>query len=122
MWRKRLSIFFLCLVFVSLFTVVGKTKEKKEIVIPTVDEVRNIGYPKNTQGETFGPDIWESVEEPDLVLVCNEFGQEGYVRQSDFDSGVNSPEEAKNYQPKQYYVNMYLNDGYTIVGRFKIQK
>ena len=91
-----------------------------DIIIPTVDDIRANGYPKNENGETYGPDVWESIEEPDLLLVCNELGENGYVRQTEFDSNVTTPEEAANYRPRQHSINMYLQDGITIIGTYTI--
>lgn len=92
----------------------------EQIIIPTVDDIRANGYPKNENGETYGPDVWESLEEPDLLLVCNELGQKGYVRQSEFDGKEIMLEDAINYKPRQYTINMYLHDGITIIGTFTI--
>ena len=59
-------------------------------------------------------------EAPDLILVCNEFGEEGYIRSTDCDAGASTLEEAANWEPREYSVNMYLQDGLTIIGQFKI--
>lgn len=114
-----------------LTTAAGLEVEEKEIkpttpttlMIPSVEEVRANGYPVNEQGQTYGPDIRENTnieEAPDLILVCNEFGEEGYIRSTDCDAGASTLEEAANWEPREYSVNMYLQDGLTIIGQFKI--
>ena len=97
----------------------GGSEPEATIIIPTVDDIRVNGYPRNEMGETYGPDVWESTIEPDLLLACNEFGQYGYVRQSDFNV-VNTLEDAMNYEPREHSVNMYSHDGVTIVGVFTV--
>lgn len=92
----------------------------ENIVIPTVNDVRKNGYPKNELGETYGPAVKGSTEEPDLLLACNELGQTGYVRQSDFDDGVKTLEDAINHKLRRYTVNMYLQDGSTVIGTFTV--
>lgn len=72
----------------------------EKIIIPAVDDIRANGYPKNEKGETYGPDVWESMEEPDLLLTCNEIGEKGYIRQADFDDGVTTLEAAINHRPR----------------------
>lgn len=113
---------------IFLSTATGFASEKKEVkpttvVIPSVEEVRTNGYPVNEQGQTYGPDIRENTnieEVPDLILVCNEFGEEGYIRKTDCAAGASTLEEAANWEPREYSVNMYLQDGLTVIGQFKI--
>lgn len=98
----------------------GEVILAEQIIIPTVDDIRTNGYPKNENGETYGPGVWESMEQPDLLLVYNDLGKKGYVRQADFDDGVMTLEEAINHKPRQRTINMYSHDGVTIIGTFTI--
>lgn len=100
-------------------------KEDKSIIVPSVDDIRMSGYPVNEIGWTYGPDIKDNTDtesEPDLILVCNEFGVLGYIRKVDVDAGARTLEEAKERKGDGYSVNMYLEDGCTVVGTFKIDQ
>lgn len=100
--------------------------------VPSQQEVLRDGYPVNKNGETYGPAMpvndWES---PDLELAKNQNGLAGYVRDSEFPgASVRNPEEAMAYMDHladweshtdaDHYVNMYLHDGVTVIGRFRI--
>ena len=89
-----------------------------ELTVPSIDDVRANGYPINELGETYGPAVWGSAVEPDLILVCADNGQEGYVRQSELDDGVETLEDAIKHVPSERTVNVYLQDGQTIIGKF----
>ena len=100
------------LAIILLTTAAGLEVEEKEIkpttpttlMIPSVEEVRANGYPVNEQGQTYGPDIRENTnieEAPDLILVCNEFGEEGYIRSTDCDAGASTLEEAANWEAER---------------------
>lgn len=96
--------------------------DKVSAIIPTIDEIMHAGYPKNNRGETYGPDIKESEAFPDLLLVKNESGLIGYIRVSEI--GGNCPatlEELQSYTPMSK-INMYLEDGITIIGEFRFSK
>lgn len=98
-------------------------KENTSIIVPSVDDIRMNGYPVNEMGQTYGPDVKENTgtkSVPDLILVCNEFGVEGYIRETDIDAGARTLEEAKNRKEREYSVNMYLEDGCTVIGTFTI--
>ena len=80
-------------------------------------------YPVNEFGQTYGPDIKENTDpekEPDLIQVCNEDGQVGYIYASDIKGGAQSLEEAISWEPRTYKVPMYLEDGKTVIGEFTI--
>lgn len=80
-------------------------------------------YPVNEFGQTYGPDIKENTDpekEPDLIQVCNEDGQVGYIYASDIKGGAQSLEEAISWEPRTYKVPMYLEDGTTVIGEFTI--
>lgn len=98
-------------------------KGNTSITVPSVDDIRVSGYPINEMGQTYGPDIKDNIDtesEPDLILACNEFGVEGYIRKTDIDAGARTLEEAEKRKEEGYRVNMYLEDGCTVVGTFKI--
>lgn len=81
------------------------------------------GYSVNDKGQTYGPNIKDSTEEPDLILVQCGDGVAGYVKKEDFD-GPNhkTPEEALSYQAQVQgrYIDVYLSDGETKIGEFYI--
>lgn len=95
-------------------------KNLNEISIPSKEQVKDTGFPKNKNGETYGPDIKEFMYEPDLLLAINDDGVVGYIRQSDMDDGVKTPDQAIEKEVKSYEINMYLEDGETCIGTFKI--
>lgn len=81
------------------------------------------GYPTNISGETFGPDIYNNTDpalEPDLILAQNKDGLVGYIRKADIKDGASSLEEAINWEPRNYTIPLYLEDGVTIIGEFEI--
>lgn len=98
----------------------GSPDSHYNIHVPTIDEVLKNGYPINANGETYGKSYGNSVlESPDLELAENEQGVIGYVRMSETD-GVDSPEDVVNYKACGHYVNMYLEDGVTVIGKFYV--
>ena len=62
----------------------------------SVESVRENGYPINDDGKSYGPDVKESNIQPDLILVCNEDGKEGYIKKEDLNRGAVSLEQAQN--------------------------
>lgn len=94
---------------------------KSGLLVPSKDQVKDSGFPKNKNGETYGSDIKEFTCGPDLILAMNDEGVMGDIRQSDMDDGINTPEEASKKEAKSYEINMYLEDGETCIGTFKIQ-
>lgn len=90
----------------------------EQLVVPTHAEIRANGYPVNELGETYGqfPDFMD--EEPDLILVGDEHGNYfGYMRNSECKSpNITCPEEAVDPANGVAQVNLYLQDGVTVVG------
>ena len=84
--------------------------------IPTAEEIRENGYPVNEFGQTYGPNF-EGVE-PDLTLAIGKDGVLGYVRLSEIEDGCpQTPEEAlKSMQRRKETINLYLQDGVTVIG------
>ena len=93
-----------------------------KVYIPTQEEILKNGYPVNRNGETFGPQVIDILDSPDLELAENDEGVVGYVRPDEDDgSKVSSPEEAAAYMaasPHDHFVNMYTEDGQTVIGKF----
>ena len=93
-----------------------------KVYVPTQEEVLKNGYPVNENGETFGPNVKDLLISPDLELAVNDEGLVGYVRPDETaGSTVSSPEEAAAYMaegPHDQFVNMYTEDGQTVVGKF----
>lgn len=89
------------------------------------------GYPVNSKGETYGPNMPEVYgSSPDLVLAQGTKGEVGYIRESEAGHGgypgtVNNPEEAMAYmewlktQPATIYVPLYDSEGNEI-GQFAL--
>ncbi len=94
----------------------------RKVFTPTQDEILKNGYPVNKNGETFGPNVKDILDSPDLVLAVNDEGVVGYVRLDEDDgSKVSSPEEAAAYMaagPHDQFINMYTEDGQTVIGKF----
>lgn len=104
------------------------------------EETRKIGsvsYPVNENGQTYGSsvDAYQALPEdispnevidylPDLVLVSNEDGIEGYVLKEFFLPKMpNNPEEAmalaEESSKEKQKVDMYASDGVTVVGQWE---
>lgn len=80
-------------------------------------------YPINEFGETYGSalDAKGQEKEPDLIKAIGVDGTIGYVRATDLiGKAPNSPEEALEQQAKatETVINLYKNDGRTIIGKF----
>jgi len=87
--------------------------------IPSIEFVSTYGYPKNVNGETFGPDIKDNVAfEPDLILSENNEGLVGYIRSADVTKNYFCPNDANSSQHEQSIINLYLQDGTTVIGIF----
>lgn len=120
------SVTVLLLLFVFLFPLTVRSEDHGQIHIPTLEEVRANGYPTNEKGETYGPDFRElDIESPDLELVIAENGAYGYIRASEIPgASVSTPEEAAEYMANPYLyphdINVYLQDGTTVVGTFHV--
>ena len=103
-----------------------------DLVVPTVAELIEHGYPVNDRGETYGPGgrYTDWLGQPDLELALGKNGVEGYIRQSELDKAtgvdqVHSPEEAiawTEYVQQRGLVEIpvYKEDGETVVDWFVI--
>lgn len=94
---------------------------EKEEAITVIGDIRVNNYPINEMKQTYGRDIKDSEETPDLILVENGDGVLGYIRAEDLNGpNYRTPEEALMYQTHGRNVDMYLSDGVTNVGEFYI--
>ncbi len=92
------------------------------LIIPSTQDILSNGYPKNDSGETYGPDIkgWDC--NPDLILVENESGKIGYIRATEMETNASKdPAEIYTNNHKIHELNMYLQDGKTVIGKFNIE-
>ncbi len=119
--KIRGIIWLVIIIILSAVTIMNATRSnlvEPSLKIPSMMEIKKNGYPKNTNGETYGPDIKELSIEPDLILVENAQGEVGYVKQIDLDDGITLLEEAINKERTERRVPMYSQDGETIIGEY----
>ncbi|GIP37022.1 hypothetical protein J31TS4_03020 [Paenibacillus sp. J31TS4] len=93
----------------------------------TISDKEVVNYPVNEQGQTYGQGPYPPgpSKEPDLIKAVGENGVVGYVKSSDLDPKVNSPEEAVAYQKSKegqggITIPLYEADGKTVIGTFKV--
>lgn len=87
----------------------------KQLVAPSTEYILQYGYPINGLGETYGPDTGKSgYPSPDLQLAENREGVLGYIRFSDIYDHVPDVTSGKTGR----YINLYLQDGCTVIGSF----
>lgn len=119
-------IAFIMLIFINVLVIlsISHNSTNSSIVIPSVAEIKENGYPQNEFGETYGVDIEDSqIDEPDLILVENKDGLIGYIRKTDL-NGVDpkSPDDAASFNLEGFPISMYLQDGRTVIGTFYVGK
>lgn len=94
------------------------------VFTPTVEEIKEDGYPVNDAGETYGPDVKDSEEEPDLILAIGENDVVGYVRAADLDGvAATSPDSVAEYMSNvqaEREIPLYAEDGLTVLGTFTV--
>lgn len=117
--KKRVG-FLLCILIVTLIIIILSHSSKYHLEIPTAEYIEENGYPTNRNGETYGPQIKDTLDSPDLILAENSDGLRGYVKRAEIDYTPRSPEEAEriNLSSKKMTYNMYLQDGKTVIGKF----
>lgn len=115
--RKGITRILLWLISISaicLFLAMGKGE-------CSTNYVSQEGYRVNDMGQTYGPDVKESSTEPDLILVESSDGTLGYVKREDLNGpNYETPEDALSNQTHGRYINVYLSDGKTKIGKFYI--
>ncbi|MEK4297384.1 hypothetical protein BSK63_17345 [Paenibacillus odorifer] len=84
-------------------------------------------YLINDQGQTYGHGPYPSgiSQEPELIRAVGENGTIGYVKATDLDSEVTSPEEAIVYEEttkdlEYKSIPLYKDDGKTVIGKYKM--
>ena len=111
------------LLIVLVITIVAGFWLTEKVFYPFLNITEDNIYPTNDVGLSYGPDIKENVDpniEPELIMVCNEDGISGYIYATDIKEGATSLEEAIHWEPRSYTIPMYLKDGETVIGEFKI--
>ncbi|MEK4628137.1 metal ABC transporter substrate-binding protein [Solibacillus sp. FSL R7-0682] len=102
--------------------------DASDLDIPSKESILKVGYPKNENGQTYGPDISGlnpgELGVPDLILAQGENGIIGYAKKVELEGPKpKTPEEAlklNNLPPRA--VPLYAVDGETIIGEFWIGK
>ena len=93
----------------------------EKLIVPDIEYVIDNGYPKNERGETYGPNI-EGKADPDLLLAEGQDGTVGYIRQKEMLDVADSVQEALMSKPQNKEINLYLQDGSTVIGTFRVEK
>lgn len=103
----------------------GTTVPENDYLVKASEDVPN--YPVNEQGQTYsnGPFPAGPEQEPELIKAEGENGVIGYVKSSDLDPQVSSPEEAivymKSIENVDYIsIPLYKSDGKTVIGEFRL--
>ena len=120
--KKRID-FLLFVLIVTLVIIIGMSHSSKyHLEIPTAEYIEKNGYPTNRNGETYVPQIKDTLDSPDLILAENSDGLKGYVKRAEMDYTPRSTEEAEeiNLSSGKTTYNMYLQDGKTIIGKFSV--
>jgi hypothetical protein len=92
-----------------------------------LQEIRSrSAYEKNDNGETYGSALSAETigQEPALIAAIGTNGVEGYVRSSDFATGVTSPEEAIAYMNNlgnSIPIPLYDVNGSNVLGEFVLE-
>ena len=89
-------------------------QENAEEYIMNLDELQ-----VNSNNQTYGPDMWGG----DLISVISDQGEQGYVYRDELyvDDGVDTLEEAINYESEERVLDVYASDGETVIGTFTIK-
>ena len=80
-------------------------------------------YAVNSNGETYGNNLQaQSIGvESDLILAVGDNGVTGYVRSSDLNEDVSTPEDALLHtESSGRYIPLYESDGETVIGQFYV--
>lgn len=115
MKTKKFLCIVMTIILVSLCTISALAQEHICIV----------SYPVNENGETYGTAIQAELigYEPELILAVGKDNITGYIRTSDLDDGIKTPQEATNVNrttKNNKYIPLYAVDGTTILGDFSV--
>lgn len=128
--RTALKRYFLigtiAIITVSTILIIAFNTAKRKSValdIPSLQSIEQHGFPVNQSGETYGPQPKDMLVTPDLILVTNSDGLQGYVKKVELDYTPSTKEEAGNITEdnREILYDMYLQDGETIIGTYKVQ-
>ena len=138
-WLKIVVPVAILLLVITAAVAVQQSKKGtyESSALPGIED-KDYVYPKNENGQTYGPD-WMGAGEgyedhaPDLIAASGVNGKQGYVKRTDLDdpdgSLVSSPEEAVQYMErknqrngKNYYIviPVFAEDGVTEIDQFWI--
>lgn len=92
------------------------------LLVPAREKIAQYGYPKNRNGQTFGPDLKEesALDAPALLLAVGVGGVTGYLDASQILS-ASSPDSLDEYYHQtsdRHAAPLYLQDGETVIGEF----
>lgn len=73
------------------------------------------------KGAKLIPNI-EGKADPDLLLAEGQDGTVGYIRQKEMLDVADSVQEALMSKPQNKEINLYLQDGSTVIGTFIVEK
>lgn len=103
------------------YRLISYNGDTEALDIPSKESIYENGYPINERGETYGPDLSEWTDSPDLILVQNRDGIVGYIRKSDLNGPYfDDPTEAAFYQQKLQCIDIFMQDGVTKIGEFSL--
>lgn len=82
------------------------------LIIPESQDIIEKGYPKNEEGQTYGPDLSENIgTQPDLILAESQEGIKGYMKKTDRESITSQTRT----------LPLYLQDGHTKIAEMKLK-
>ncbi|MGE9875778.1 hypothetical protein ACQQ9V_07630 [Hornefia butyriciproducens] len=112
---KRVALIIACVVVMAILLLA---------FMSTITKDETHTYKTNGDGLTYGKQLENSDEEPDLLEVTATNGKTGYIKTKDVDKygggNVSTPEEAAAYMESDEPIklNVYKEDGTTVIGFF----
>lgn len=109
-------------VYSAPYTVYG---ERNRAVAALASTLANGEYPVNENGETYGSLLLANItgSDPDLIAATGVDGTEGYIRSSDINPEIHTPEEAEAYMETLEWsrlVPLYDVEG-NVIGNFLVE-
>lgn len=123
MYRRKIKLYII--VFLILLTSMGLLSfahKDNSIENPSLADI----YPLNKNGQTYGPNIYDTNIMPELIATYGDDGVLGYIKLKDLideENAPRTPEEALEYQSKrtnQKRLPLYDKDGVNIVSYFSL--